>query len=279
MDQTPLSYALDVKSLRALNFLEGILSFFSGFLWNFNSFLSRAFLQYVKIDVNQFSRSVVSNSLRAHGQHARFPCPSPIPRACSNSCPSSWWCHSTILSSVIPLSSCLQSFPASGSLPVSQFFASGVHDKKWFTYYTGKILFSWKISPSIIFGYYFYTLKKKQKLFFWKMTQPNVWCSAFYLLHYFLTYYLMLFTSVILVYQIFLPHCWLFSVLLKILFFNVALFQVFIPNSREVLLYSKENIYWSLMLSLHFSRLSCTWLKCVCGILDMMPLFSKLSLS
>ena len=59
-------------------------------------------------------------------QHARLPpCPSPTPRACSNSCPSSWWCHPTISSSVIPFSSCLQSFSASGSFPMSQFFTSG----------------------------------------------------------------------------------------------------------------------------------------------------------
>ena len=64
----------------------------------------------------QFSHSVMSNSSQPHGlQHARLPCPSPTPGACSNSCPSSWWCHPTILSSVIPFSSCLQSFPASGS--------------------------------------------------------------------------------------------------------------------------------------------------------------------
>ena len=74
----------------------------------------------------QFSCSVMSNSLRPHGlQHARPPCPSPAPGVCSNSCPSSQWCYPTISSSVIPFSSCLQSFPASGSFPVSQFFASG----------------------------------------------------------------------------------------------------------------------------------------------------------
>ena len=60
--------------------------------------------------------SVVSNSLWPHGlQHARLPCPSPTPGACSNACPSSWWCHPTILSSVVPFSSCLQPFPAPGS--------------------------------------------------------------------------------------------------------------------------------------------------------------------
>ena len=74
----------------------------------------------------QFSRSVVSDSLQPHGlQHARLPCPSPTPGACSNSCPSSRWCHPTISSSVIPFSSCLQSFPASRPFPMNQFFTSG----------------------------------------------------------------------------------------------------------------------------------------------------------
>ena len=73
-----------------------------------------------------FSCSAMSDSLRPHGlQHTRLPCPSPSPRACSNSCPSSWWCHSTILSSVAHFSSCLQSFPASGSFLMSWLFASG----------------------------------------------------------------------------------------------------------------------------------------------------------
>ena len=74
----------------------------------------------------QFSCSVVSNSLWPHGlQHARFPCPSPTPGAYSNSCPSSRWCHPTISSSVVPFSSPLQSFPASGSFPMSQLFTGG----------------------------------------------------------------------------------------------------------------------------------------------------------
>ena len=74
----------------------------------------------------QFSCSVVSNSLWPHGlQHARLRCPSSTPGACLNSCPSHWWCHPTISFSVIPFSSCLQAFPASGSFPVSLFFASG----------------------------------------------------------------------------------------------------------------------------------------------------------
>ena len=74
----------------------------------------------------RFSHSVVSDSWWPHGlQHARLPCPSPTPRDCLNSYPWSHWCHPTISSSVIPLSSCLQSFPASGSFPVSQFLTSG----------------------------------------------------------------------------------------------------------------------------------------------------------
>ena len=74
----------------------------------------------------QFSCSVMSDSLQPHGlQHARPACPSPAPGAYSNSCPLSRWCHPTISSSVIPFSSCPQSFPASGSFPMSQLFASG----------------------------------------------------------------------------------------------------------------------------------------------------------
>ena len=74
----------------------------------------------------QFSCSVVSDSLRLHeSQHARPPCPSPTPSFYPTPCPLSWWCHLAISSSVVPFSSCSQSFPASGSFPMSQFFASG----------------------------------------------------------------------------------------------------------------------------------------------------------
>ena len=74
----------------------------------------------------QFSCSVVSNSLQPYGlQHARLPCPSSTPGAYSDSCPLSWWCHPTVSSSVVPFSSWLQSFAASGSFQMSQFFASG----------------------------------------------------------------------------------------------------------------------------------------------------------
>ena len=75
---------------------------------------------------NQFSHSVMSNSLRTHGlQHARPPCPTPTPKVYPNSCPLSQWCHPTISSSVVPFSSRLQFFPASGSFPTSQLLTSG----------------------------------------------------------------------------------------------------------------------------------------------------------
>ena len=78
------------------------------------------------ISLVQFSHLVVSDSLRPHEpQHARPPCPSPTPRVYSNPCPLSRWCHPVISSSVIPFSSHLQSFPASGSFQMSQLFASG----------------------------------------------------------------------------------------------------------------------------------------------------------
>ena len=75
---------------------------------------------------SQFSCSIVSDSLLPHGlQHTRCPCPSPAPRAYSNSCPLCRWCHPTISSSVVSFSSSLQSFPESGSFPMSCFFTSG----------------------------------------------------------------------------------------------------------------------------------------------------------
>ena len=76
--------------------------------------------------IREFSHSVVSNSLWPHGlQHARLPSPSPTPGCCLNSCPLSQWCHPTISFSVDLFASCLQSFPASGAFPMSQFFALG----------------------------------------------------------------------------------------------------------------------------------------------------------
>ena len=87
-----------------------------------------------------FSHLVMSNSLWPHGlQHFRFPCPSQSPRACSNSCPLSQWCHPTISSSAVPFTSCLQSFPASGF-----FFDESVLPIRWPKYWS----FSFSISPS-----------------------------------------------------------------------------------------------------------------------------------
>ena len=74
----------------------------------------------------QFSHPVVSDSLQSHRlQHSRLPCPSPTPEACSKSCPLSQWCHPIISSSIIPFSSCPQSFPSSESFPMSQLFTWG----------------------------------------------------------------------------------------------------------------------------------------------------------
>ena len=88
----------------------------------------------------QFSHSVVSDSLQPHeSQHARPPCPLPTPGVYPNPCPSSRWCHPTISTSVVPFSSCPQSFPASGSFPMSQLFTSD-----WPNYCN----FSFSISPS-----------------------------------------------------------------------------------------------------------------------------------
>ena len=96
------------------------------FVLNAHSFLKKVQSVWKMFSSVQFSHSVVSDSLRPHeSQHARPPCPSPAPRVYSNSCPSSRRCHPAISSSVVPFSSCPQSLPASGSFPISQFFAWG----------------------------------------------------------------------------------------------------------------------------------------------------------
>ena len=94
----------------------------------FNDLRSKSLITgvYLQFSSVQFSRSVVSDSLRPPGpQHARPPCPSPTPGVHPNPCPLSRWCHPAISSSVVPFCSCLQSFPASGSFQMSQLFASG----------------------------------------------------------------------------------------------------------------------------------------------------------
>ena len=90
--------------------------------------IGKTLLKYFEVSIGsvEFSLSVVSDSLQPHGlQHTTSPCPSPTPRVYSNLCPLSRWCHPTISSFVVPFSSCLQFFPASGSFQMSQFFASG----------------------------------------------------------------------------------------------------------------------------------------------------------
>ena len=133
----------------------------------------------------QFSRSVMSNSLWPHGlQHARPPCPSPTPGDCSNSCPLSWWCHSTILASIIPFSSRLQSLPASGSFPISQFFTSGGQStgvsgsasvlpmKDWFPLgLTGLISLQ---SKGLLRAFSNTTVQKHQ----FSGTQPSLWSNS-----------------------------------------------------------------------------------------------------
>ena len=136
----------------------------------------------------QFSCSVVSHSLQLHGLlHARFPSLSPAPRICSNLCPSSWWCHPTILSSVIPFPSCLQSFPASGYFPVSQFFPSGgqsigvsasasalpMNSRDWFPLgWTGLISLQSKGLSSVLTSN---TTVQKHQFF---GTQPSLWSDC-----------------------------------------------------------------------------------------------------
>ena len=110
-------------------------------LRSFAFLTSLAFHQSV-ISVH-FSCLVVSDSLQPHGlQHASLPCPSPLPRVYSNSCPLSRWCHPTISSSVVPFSSCLQSFPASG------FLSESVLRIRWPKYWS----FSFNINPSHIYS-------------------------------------------------------------------------------------------------------------------------------
>ena len=114
-------YQLLSVKLYCLSVFTSEILHFSYLLW----FFSLCELPVYSVSV-QFSHSVMFDSLQPHGpQHARLPCPSPTPGACSNSCLLSQWCHPTISSSVIPFSSLLQSFPASESFPLSQFFESG----------------------------------------------------------------------------------------------------------------------------------------------------------
>ena len=108
------------------NFLKN-LCFIQSILWKMLIYGNNMSLLMELSDTSvQFSHLVVSDSLRPHElQHTRPSCPSPTSGVYSNSCPLSWWCHPTISSSVVPFSSCPQSFAASGSFQMSQLFASG----------------------------------------------------------------------------------------------------------------------------------------------------------
>ena len=140
---------------------------------------------YATISSVYFSRSVMSDSLWPNGrQHTIPPCPSPTPRIYSNSCPLSRWCHRTISSSVIPFSSCLQYFPALGSFPMSQLFASGsqsigvsastsvlpMNIQEWF-------LLGWNGCISLLFKGFsrvFNTTVQKHEFF---GIQPSLWSN------------------------------------------------------------------------------------------------------
>ena len=117
----------------------------------------------------------MSNSLQPHGlQHARPSCPSPIPEACSNSCPSSQWCHPIISSSVIPLSSCLQSFPASESY--SKKSALGIRWPKYWSFILSINPFneySGLISLGILALRTPWTVQKGEKVWHWKINSPG----------------------------------------------------------------------------------------------------------
>ena len=122
----PRSSQLDSWLLQYFKVISVFISLPSPKFFLFCVFLLTILHIYLQISSVQFSCSAVSESLWPHeSQHARPPCPSPTPEAYSNSCPLSQWCHPTISSSVVPFSSCPQSFPASGSFLMSQLFEAG----------------------------------------------------------------------------------------------------------------------------------------------------------
>ena len=113
---------LFLDCLLLLSHSSTLLLVFCGFISQINYLHYKFYLSFSSV---KFSYSVITNSLLCHElQHAKAPCPSPTPRVYTNSCPLSQWCHPTISSSVVPFSSCPQSFPASGSFQMSQLFIS-----------------------------------------------------------------------------------------------------------------------------------------------------------
>ena len=140
----------------------------------------------MKIISAQFSHWVMSNSFRPHGlQQSRLPCPSPTPRAYSNSCPLNQWCHPIISFSVIPFSSCLQSFPASGSFLMSQFFISGGPN---IGVSASASVLPMNIQNSITFRMNWLDLlaiqgTRKSLLQHHSSKASILWCSAFFIVH------------------------------------------------------------------------------------------------
>ena len=127
----------------------------------------------------QFSRSVVSDSLRTHGlQHARPPCSSPTPRVYSNSHPLSRWCHPTISSSVIPISSCPESFPTSRSFPVSQLFTSGGPSIRASASVLPMNIQGW--FPLELTGWIFWQSKGLSRIFSNTIVQKHQFCAQLY---------------------------------------------------------------------------------------------------
>ena len=139
--------------------------------------ISNLFMDFCSVGVSsvQFSHSVVSESLWPHGlQHTRTSCPSPTSRACSNSCPLSWWCHPTISSSVVPFSSCLQSFFASDGQSIGASASASVFPviiQDWFPLgWTGWIPLLSKGLTRV-----FNTTVRKHQFF---DVQLSLWCNS-----------------------------------------------------------------------------------------------------
>ena len=117
VDGSPCAKNRSKLRIQSINILHFLITFINWLLTIDQTLIINQFSSV------QFIRTVMSDTLGPHGHyHARLPCPSATPEACTNSCP---WCHPTISYSVVPFSSCLQSFPPSGSLLRSQFSASG----------------------------------------------------------------------------------------------------------------------------------------------------------
>ena len=138
-------------------------------------------MYFTKYRISQFSHSVVSNYLQNHGlQHTRLPCPSPAPRVYWNSCPLSWWCHLTISSSVLPFSSCLQSFPA-----FRVFSNEAVLRITWLKYWSFSISPSNEYSGLISFRIDWFDVAiqgtLKSLLQHHRSTASILWCSAFFI--------------------------------------------------------------------------------------------------